>query len=109
VFVDRQHRSCKVSIAVPVTKPRGCQFVLHAKALHGNPFDGHTLKGTVADVESTGVEVRRIHVDRGYRGDDYPNCFRVFISGQVRQTTAAIKREMKRRSTVEPVIGHLIT
>jgi transposase, IS5 family len=34
---------CKVSIATPATKPKGGQFVLHAKALHGNPFDGHTL------------------------------------------------------------------
>jgi IS5 family transposase len=48
-----------------------------------------------------------IHVDKGYRGHDYPNRFRVFISGQVRRTTAAIKREMKRRAAVEPVIGHL--
>jgi len=34
---------CKVSITTPATRPRGGQFVLHAKALHGNPFDGHTL------------------------------------------------------------------
>src|ERR1700720_1390540 len=34
---------CKVSIATPATKPKGGQFVLHTKALHGNPFDGHTL------------------------------------------------------------------
>jgi transposase, IS5 family len=53
------------------------------------------------------VTVRRIHVDKGYRGHDYPNRFRVFISGQVWRTTAAIKREMKRRAAVEPVIGHL--
>jgi len=33
---------CKVSVATPVTQPKGGQFVLHAKALHGNPFDGHT-------------------------------------------------------------------
>src|SRR5262245_59934411 len=31
---------CKVSIATPVTAPKGGQFVLHAKALHGNPYDG---------------------------------------------------------------------
>jgi transposase, IS5 family len=31
---------CKVSIITPVTKPKGGQFILHAKALHGNPFDG---------------------------------------------------------------------
>ena len=35
---------CKVSIVTPVTAPKGGQFVLHAKALHGNPFDGHTLR-----------------------------------------------------------------
>ena len=99
---------CKVSIAVPITRPKGGQFVLHAKALHGNPFDGHTLKIAVADLEgNTGVEVRRIHVDKGYRGHDYPNRFRVWISGQVRRATAAIKREMKRRAAVEPVIGHV--
>src|SRR6267143_611563 len=50
---------CKVSIATPATKPKGGQFVLHAKALHGNPFDGHTLGPVVADMERvTGIETR---------------------------------------------------
>lgn len=82
--------------------------MLHAKALHGNPFDGHTLGPVVADMERlTGVEVRRIPVDKGYRGHNHPNRFRVWISGQVRRTTKIIRREMKRRAAVEPVIGHL--
>ena len=99
---------CKVSIATPVTQPKGGQFVLHAKALHGNPYDGHTLGPVVADLEKlTGVETRRIHVDKGYRGHNHPHKFRVWISGQVRRVTAAIRREMKRRAAVEPVIGHI--
>ena len=99
---------CKVSVTTPVTKPKGGQFVLHAKALHGNPYDGHTLGPVVAEMqELTGVEVRRIHVDKGYRGHTYPNKFRVWISGQVRRVTATIRREMRRRAAVEPVIGHL--
>jgi transposase, IS5 family len=99
---------CKVSIATPVTSPKGGQFVLHAKALHGNPFDGHTLRPVIADLEKlTGVETRRIHVDKGYRGHSHPHKFRVWISGQVRRVTAAIRREMKRRAAVEPVIGHV--
>jgi hypothetical protein len=58
---------CKVSITTPVTAPKGGQFVLHAKALHGNPFDGHTLGPIIADLEKlTGIEVHRIHVDKGY-------------------------------------------
>ncbi len=101
---------CKVSVATPVTKPKGGQFVLHAKALHGNPFDGHTLAPVVADMERlTGVEVARVHVDKGYRGHNYPNKFKVWISGQVRRVTKTIRREMKRRAAVEPVIGHIKT
>jgi IS5 family transposase len=99
---------CKVSIATPVTKPKGGQFVLHARALHGNPFDGHTLGPAITDIERmTGIEVKRGHVDRGYRGHNHPHKFRIWITGQVRRTTAAIKREMKRRAAVEPVIGHV--
>ena len=98
---------CKVSIATPATKPKGGQFVLHAKTLHGNPFDGHTLGPVIADLEKlTGVETRRIHVDKGYRGHNHTEKFRVWISGQVRRVTKPIRREMKRRAAVEPVIGH---
>ena len=52
--------------------------MLHTKALHGNPYDGHTLAPAVADIEAiTGVEVQRIHVDRGYRGYNHPHKTRV--------------------------------
>ena len=99
---------CKVSIVTPVTAPKGGQFVLHAKALHGNPYDGHTLAPVIADLEKlTGVAVLRIHGDKGYRGHNYPDRFKVWISGQLRRVTKAIRREMRRRAAVEPVIGHL--
>ncbi len=82
--------------------------MLHAQALHGNPYDGHTLGTVIAGAQDlTGVEVRRIHVDKGYRGHDYPNRFRVWISGPARRVTKSIRREMRRRAAVEPVIGHV--
>jgi hypothetical protein len=72
------------------------------------PSMGHTLGPVIADMEKlTGVEARRIHVDKGYRGHNHPHRFRVWISGQVRRVTASIRREMKRRAAVEPVIGHV--
>jgi IS5 family transposase len=74
---------CKVSIVTPVTAPKGGQFVLHAKALHGNPYDGHTLGPVIADLEKlTGVAVRGIHGDKGYRGHTYPDRFKVWISAR---------------------------
>jgi transposase, IS5 family len=53
------------------------------------------------------VAVRRINGDKGYRGHNYPDRFKAWISGQVRRVTQAIRREMRRRAAVEPVIGHL--
>ncbi len=42
---------CQVSIFAPVTAPNGGRFVLHAKALHSNLYDGHTLGLVIADLE----------------------------------------------------------
>jgi transposase, IS5 family len=76
--------------------------------LHGNPFGGHTLGPVIAELEAlTGIETRRIHVDKGYRGHNHPQKFRVWISGQVRRVTAPIRCEMRRRAAVEPVIGQI--
>ena len=55
----------------------------------------------------TGCEIERAYVDKGYRGHDAPNPRRVFISGQKRGVFGAIKRELRRRSAIEPVIGHM--
>jgi transposase, IS5 family len=44
---------------------------------------------------------------KGYRGHDAQNPRRVFISGQKRGVFGAIKRELRRRSAIEPLIGHL--
>jgi hypothetical protein len=49
-----------VSVATPATKPKGGLFGLHAKALHGNPFDGQTLGPVVTELEQlTGIATRR--------------------------------------------------
>ena len=98
----------KVSIVTTNARAPGGQFVLHAAALPGNPYDGHTL-GSVLDATSklTGCEIKRAYVDKGYRGHNAPNTARVFISGQKRGVFGAIKRELRRRSAIEPVIGHL--
>ncbi len=67
-----------------------------------------TLGRVVAELEQlTGVETRRIHVDKGYRGHNHKQKFRVWITGQARRVTAQIRQEMKRRAAVEPVIAHL--
>jgi IS5 family transposase len=98
----------KVSIVTTNARAPGGQFVLHAKALPGNLYDGHTLKAVIEDTQKlTGCEIERGYVDKGYRGHDAENPRRIFISGQKRGVFGAIKRELRRRSAIEPVIGHL--
>jgi transposase, IS5 family len=100
----------KVSVATTLRHAKGGQFVTHAKALPGNPYDGHTLGTVIPDMEAlVGNTVQRAFVDKGYRGHNAPPDykFRVFIAGQRRRVTPKIKREMRRRSAVEPVIGHI--
>jgi IS5 family transposase len=97
----------KVSLATTNAVAPGGQFVLGARALPGNPFDGHTLADQIAQTERiTGVEVERAYVDRGYRGHDADRA-RVFVPGQKRGITPTIRRERRRRSAIEPVIGHM--
>ena len=100
----------KVSVATTLAHAKGGQFVTHVKALPGNPYDGHTLAVVIPEMEAlVGNTIERILADKGYRGHNAPPDykFRVFTSGQKRRMTPKIKRELRRRSAVEPVIGHL--
>ncbi len=100
----------KVSLTTTNRRCKGGQFILHAKALPGNPYDGHTLKQVIEKTEAlTGRKIERAYVDKGYRGHDAPKPLRVFKSGQKRGVHGQIRRELRRRSAIEAVIGHCKT
>jgi IS5 family transposase len=99
----------KVSVATTLARSRGGQFIAHVQALPGNPYDGHTLETVIPEIETlAGANLSRIVADRGYRGHNAPpdRKMKVYISGQKRGVIGAIKRDLRRRSAVEPVIGH---
>jgi IS5 family transposase len=100
----------KVSVATTLKHSKGGQFVAHVQALPGNPYDGHTLAEVIPAIEQlVGNTIERLHADAGYRGHNAPPeyKFKIYTSRQKRRVTPQIKREMRRRSAVEPVIGHL--
>ena len=54
----------KVSIVTTNARAPGGQFVLHAKALPGNPCDGHTLRDVIDQTQQlTGCEIERKRFD----------------------------------------------
>ena len=99
----------KASAATPFNRCRGGQFVAHVTALPGNPYDGHTLAAVVPAIESTiGAGLDRIVTATGYKGHNAPRTSASRSPSRARSEglTAAIKRAFRRRSAVEPTIGH---
>jgi IS5 family transposase len=97
---------CNVGIAATNRK----DFVVAAKAFEENPYDGHTLAETLAQAEAmSGVVAERVYVDRGYRGHDVADKERVYVAGRKRGVTPTIRRELRRRSSIEAAIGHMKT
>ena len=103
----RYEFGCKVSLA---TSSRD-NWILGIQAHHGNPYDGHTLTATIAQVERlTGSSVHDAYVDLGYREHDYRGDAKVHIvnfRGTAKKKTRSIKYWLKRGSAIEPVIGHV--
>ena len=95
----------KISVA---TTNRG-DWILATELMEGNPYDGHTLAATMEAVErNTGLKAANAYMDRGYRGHDYQGQAMVHISGTSRRKlTRTQKARRKRRSAIEPKIGHL--
>ena len=82
------------------------------RSMPGNPYDGHTFHEALEQVEIlTDTRPKRVFVDRGYRGHgiEPASGTAVFISGQRRGMTRALKRALRRRSAIEPTIGHMKT
>ena len=95
-------------VGIATTNREG--LVLAAKTFDANPYDGHTLDATVDQAISIGgVEPERIYVDKGYRGNDYEGDGEVVIAGRKRGLTPTMRHELKRRSAIEAIIGHMKT
>ena len=95
----------KVSVAVSA---KTC-WVLGVKSFTESVHDVLTLKPALSDVQSlTGVCLKRVFVDKGYRGKKHhPEGLEVNVSGQRPSPSRYHRRLARRRNSVEAVIGHL--
>lgn len=94
---------CKVSLVL--THKQG--LALSSQALHENQYDGHTLSCSLKKAEAiTQTSIDQAFVDKGYKGHDVEGT-KVYISGQKRGMTRTLRKHLKRRSAIEPHIGHM--
>ena len=78
-----------------------------SEAFFGNSYARHTLLKTLDLIEdTTKVLPKRCYVDKGYKGHKVKKV-EVYQSGQKREVTKSIKREIKKRSMVEGMLSHM--
>ena len=96
---------CKVGLATTART----NWIVGAKAFHQNPYDGHTLQDSLEQVSFlVGDEPEHAYVDLGYRGHDYRGRCEVHVANRYRRSIpATLRKWLKRRSAIEPVIGHV--
>ncbi len=101
----RYEFGCKSSIATTSKS----NWIVGAHALDGNPYDGHTLEGAIAQIERlTNKTPEDVMVDKGYQGHGYEGSACVHVVRTIpKRATRAVRRMLKRRAAVEPTIGHL--
>ena len=101
------HKKYEFGVKVSLTATQRDNFIVGAASLPGNPYDGHTLHSALAQVKRlTGTAPEHCFVDRGYKGHGI-KATAVHIPGQKRGVTHALRRAIKRRNAIEPIIGHL--
>jgi len=97
---------CKAAMVTSSIK----NWVLAIDALHGNPFDGHTLKKSLEQVKRiTGWQPLHAYCDRGYKGagKDMTETA-VHLAGKKKKSMKpSLWRWYARRAAIEPVFGHL--
>ena len=100
----RDRFGCKVAIATTAKDP----WVVSSFAAHNNPYDGHTLKRSLSQGERlTQIKTKQAFVDKGYRGAKYhPEHVQVLVS-ETRGLPRLLKKLLRGRAGIEPVIGHL--
>jgi Transposase DDE domain. len=103
----KAHKRYEFGVKASFATTHRSGFVVGALHCPGNPYDGHTLRPQLEQVKKlTGVMPARCFADKGYRGHGVTDI-QVFISGQRRGVTRTIRRELRRRSAIEPEIGHM--
>ena len=106
---NRYEFGSKVSLVMTHKK----SLITSSQSLDGNPYDGHTLKPALQNAEEiTKTKIATAFVDKGYKGHSVnAEETKIFISGQKKHNgknlTKTIKKQLKRRQAIEPIIGHM--
>ena len=94
-----------VKVSITTTHKEG--LVVGARSMPGNPDDGHTLAEALEQAAILSEVTPEVAiVDRGYRGVKIEGV-NIYHAGLRRGITRTLRATIKRRSAIEPTIGHM--
>ena len=97
---------CKVSL-VSTSKDN---WIVGVQAIHGNPYDGHTLKESLDQAQAiTGWRPQHAYCDKGYKGNPAVlGNTEIHLANKKKKSMKASEwKWYRRRSGIEPIIGHV--
>ncbi|AQQ10083.1 hypothetical protein L21SP3_01908 [Sedimentisphaera cyanobacteriorum] len=106
----KSHKKYEFGNKVGIVTTAKNNFIVGALGFEGNPYDGHTLR---ANLKQTMNLIGReklgdVYVDGGYKKHGCEDIGNVeIVEKGWRKKKRSIKRWIKRRSRIEPTIGHL--
>ena len=104
----KAHKKYEFGVKTGIVTTHKSNFVVGIKALPGNPYDGHTLTTSLDQVEKIiGLRPNDSYVDLGYRGHNETQTNVHIARTKTATKTIALRRDMRRRNAIEPIIGHM--
>lgn len=106
----KAHRKYEFGCKVSMVSTSKENWIVAIDAVHGNPYDGHTLEGALNGTKKiTGWKPQEAYCDKGYRGvrkliDGIKVCL---TKGKKKSFTRTEWKWLKRRSAIEPIFSHL--
>ena len=105
----KAHKKYEFGCKVSLVSTSEDSWIIGAQAIHGNPYDGHTLKAALDQAESvTGWRPQHAYCDKGYKGAPAVlNNTEVHLANKKKKSMKASEwKWYRRRSAIEPIIGH---
>ena len=105
----KAHKKYEFGNKVAVVTTSETNWIVGVQGFGGNPYDGHTLEESIEAMgRLTGQTPVSAYCDKGYRGKKRIGETAVHVAGYGRRDKTCLDRFLtKRRSSIEPTIGHL--
>jgi len=106
----KAHKRYEFGCKVAMVSTSRDNWIVGMQAVHGNPYDGHTLEASLQQTKRiSGWQPGSAYCDRGYRG--HPGTIDgtvIHITGRKNKSLSrSAWRWFKRRAAIEPLFSHL--